>query len=387
MTSLDLIVRAIFWPFNRYEIRINPNRKYELLDEMNLILAENPRVAHETDDFGKTLLHIAAECLPLEFCKILIERNPEAVMLTDNMGALPFHRSCWACTSKHLFQLYPGCINVADKDGNYPIHYFLQWNPDCMFRSNILEITEFLQENDRRAVAKPNNNGNLPLHIAIEKYREIDDDYAVTEIGIEVVRLLFDAYPEAIYVENMEETPLQLARTMELDEVVSFFEEELECVRESEEEEGPDTNGQLLIHRGIYNMELSLGVIKLMIKANPEIVNAADNRGDTPLKIALNNGDNDIVKYLIKVDVDCLSRVDLRRNYLLHHACLAGNCDIINFILETSKHGASVRNSEGKLPIQLLMYDADCDRDSIECVSAIHCLLLTNPDVNDIAMW
>ena len=129
-----------------------------------------------------------------------------------------------------------------------------------------------------------------------------------------------------------------------------------------------------------------LGTIKLMVKANPAIVNAADKRGYTPLNIVLDRGFNHIAKNLIKVDVECLSKSDSRGNFLLHHACRAGNCNIVDFILETSKYGASVRNSEGKLPIQLLMYDADCDRDSIEYVSAIHCLLLAYPNGTDIAL-
>ena len=111
-----------------------------------------------------------------------------------------------------------------------------------------------------------------------------------------------------------------------------------------------------------------------------------DNHGFTPLNIALNNGAKDIAKYLIKANSDCLSRSDLEGNSLLHHACLSGHSDVVNLILRISSHGASVQNVQGKLPIQLLLYDADCNRDGIEYVSAVHNLLLAYPDVRCIAM-
>ena len=223
--------------------RIARNLNYELLEQLKRSLAANPRVAHETDAQGLTLLHHAVQSLPLEFCKLVIEQNPEALKSVDNHGALPFHYSCWANeteTAKYLFQLYPECIDVADRGGNYPIHVLLYG--DCDY--NILEITQFLLQHDRGAVAKPNNEGYLPLHIAIEEQR-----------GIDVVMEIFDAYPEATSMECSESrlTPLGLAIEMALGDVVAFFEHQLGFVRESEQNTQPDENMQLVIHCGLYN--------------------------------------------------------------------------------------------------------------------------------------
>ena len=293
---------------------------------------------------------------------------------TAEQGGLPFHDFCVLNnteTAKFLFQLFPGFINVADESGNYPIHCLVLWSRE---EEDISELTQFLLQYDQGAVTKQNISGQLPLHLAIGSGR-----------GMDIVKFLFDAYPEAIYIEWSGCTPLELAREMQVEgevplteEIISYFEHQLEFVRQSEEYPTLRINGQLLIHRGLHDGELSLGAIKLMVKANPAIVNAADNRGDTPLIIALNCGKNDIAKYLITVDAECLSRSDSRGNFLLHHVCSAGNCDIVNFILETSDHGASARNSEGKLPIQLLLNDAGCNRNFIEYVSAIYSLLLAN---------
>ena len=85
---------------------------------------------------------------------------------------------------------------------------------------------------------------------------------------------------------------------------------------------------------------------------------------------------------------------DSRGNYALHHACLSENLEIISYILEQSSHGASVRNSDGKLPIQLLLYDASyCRngleylyRNGLEYMGAIHCMVCAYPNVRDIAL-
>ena len=214
---------------------------------------------------------------------------------------------------------------------------------------------------------------------------------------MEIVKLLFNAYPEAIYVEvelfrgtrTLFEYVRHRSQNREygfLDEVSSFFESQLDFVRRASRDRAPDENGQLPIHRFLNNPELSLGAIKLMINANPESICVANNQGCIPLHIAVNRGDVGIVKCLIEANVESLTVSDLRGNCTLHHACLAGKCDIINCILRSSSHGASVRNSDGKLPIQLLLYDVDCERDNLEFVGAIHSLLCAYPNVRDIAL-
>ena len=347
----------------------------ELLEQLKLILSANPDVEVISD--GWTLLHRAAEERSPEFCKLLVEFNPEVVRVTDPNGWLPFH---WSCerknveTAKYLFQLYPESIDIADIVGDYPIHAFLWDN-----RIIPLELTRFLLKHDRGAVTRPDQDGYLPLLIA-------------TRSTMDIVRLVFDTYPEAIYEEmhtrrDGEGTVLQLARRRRCrGEVLTFFESQLEFVRQSAEETAPDENEQLSIHRGLYSRDLSLGTIKLMVKANPTIISAADSQGCIPLHIACQIRDFDIAKYLIESNIDSLEVYDLKGNCALHRACLAGSCDIINCILEKATHGSSVRNSSGKLPIHLLLYDADINRGSLENVGAVYVLLLAYPDVHDIAL-
>ena len=62
---------------------------------------------------------------------------------------------------------------------------------------------------------------------------------------------------------------------------------------------------------------------------------------------------------------------DTRGNLPLHIACLGGNCNVINYILEKSDHGVSMKNADMKLPIELLLFDSECDRNSLDYVEAI----------------
>ena len=359
----------------------------DVLEKLSSFLSTNPNVTHEVGRLhGETLLHHVAQFRSVEFCKLLVEFNPEAVRVADRYGTLPFHSSCTANnveTAKYLYQLYPESIDIADSAGNYPIHCLCDG-----YYENDLGLIQFLLKHDRGAVAKPDNPGRIPLHIATIsqalRVRNIAIDFEI----LSVVKLVFDAYPEAIYVRRGGDTTLQIARDLHFEEAVTFFESQLDFVRQSAEDTDttPDQDEQLPIHRGLYNRLLSLGTIKLMVKAIPAIVNAADSRGCIPLHIACQNGDFGIAKYLIETNVDSLEVYDLEGNCALHHACLGGNCDLINYILEKFSHGASVRNSDGKLPVQLLSYDSDCNRNSLGYVSAIYGLLLAYPNVRDIAV-
>ena len=118
-----------------------------------------------------------------------------------------------------------------------------------------------------------------------------------------------------------------------------------------------------------------------MIAANPNSINAADNHGIIPLHIASQVGKLSIVKFLIETNKESLSVSDLKGNSALHHACLQYNCGIVSFILTQTKNceGASVRNSEGKLPIEILLYDSFWDRDSHEYIEAIYYFLCAHP--------
>ena len=353
----------------------------ELVEQLQLILETNSGAVHERSNLsGMTLLHYAAiQGMSVDFCQLLIDHSPELIRTPDNNGALPFHSAfnndkCKIDLFKFLFQQYPECIKIPDSYGCYPIHRYLLSGDDE------LELLQFLLQHDKGAVSIPDDEGEFPLHIAIRGACPT----------IDIVREVFNAYPEAVYSENKYgETPLDIALRRRDDEGDSFFddsifgflESQIELANEARQITTRDGRGQLPIHRALRRSNTSLGAIKLMVNANPASLSVADNDGMIPLHIASRFGLLSKVKILIETNKASLSTCDLRGNFALHHACLWHNLDGVSFLLTQTTYGASLRNSDGKLPIEILLYKPGnvLHRDTQEFTEAVFHLLCAYP--------
>jgi hypothetical protein len=129
----------------------------------------------------------------------------------------------------------------------------------------------------------------------------------------------------------------------------------------------------------MLNVNLPVGTIKLMIDANPQSVLAADEFGQTALHIACRHRCIDginVIKLLFNADKDILLTPDASGELPLHIACRSGKCDLVQWILERTGAGLSVQNNEGMMPIQKLLHNANCNRNSLEWVQAVYALLL-----------
>ena len=118
-----------------------------------------------------------------------------------------------------------------------------------------------------------------------------------------------------------------------------------------------------------------------MVAAYPASIHVADEQGCTPLHLACRYGNLGIVKTLADEDENCLATLDIRGNLPLHHACLGGKLDIVNYISGRCPDGVSLQNTKGKLPIELLIFDAECDRSSMDFVDTVEGLFKTNPAI------
>jgi len=357
--------------FNDIEaLRWNPDDipESELVSTLKAIEID-PSVLSDRNHIGETLLHLAAKRgRSPEFCGVLHELDVTLVKSTNNCGWLPVHLACYRVknleTAKYLFNVYPESINIPDNIGQYPIH-LLNYDE----RSNeTLKLLAFLLKHDKGAVSTPDNNGQLPLH------------HACWTRGLAFVKLLFDAHPDGVFVhDEVAKTPMDIARHYNLADVVHFFETQLALRRQAEEDQDPDVNGQLPLHRVLQSENVSLGAIKLMVGVHRASVTVADNRGCIPLHYACRFGDLNIVKYLVEGNEYALQIRNSLGEFPLHVACRHGRCNVINYILEKSDHGVSVNIAENKLPIQALLFDANCDRDSLEFVEAVGRLLSAHP--------
>eukprot|EP00956_Cyclotella_meneghiniana_P025460 scaffold53208_cov37-Cyclotella_meneghiniana.AAC.3 len=305
-----------------------------------------------------------------EFCRVIHDQNDTLVKTQDDDGWLPVHDACCygnVNAAKYLLELYPDSIHIPDYDGWYHLH--LLACAKVSYETDTHELLLFLLKHDRGAVSTPNDDGKLPLH------------YASCTKPLTFVKLLFDAHPDGIFVRDNEgKTPVDIARSHCHADVIDFFEYQFEFHRQAQEYQDPDVNGQLPIHRvqQMKSENVSLGTIKLMVEAHRASVTVANIHGCIPLHLACQFGHVDIVKYLAEEDRNSLTTLDNGGNLPLHHACLAGKPDIISYILNMTDHGVAVRNNAGKLPIQILLFDAICDR-NLQYVDAVDSLFRANP--------
>merc|ERR1711862_674200 len=96
----------------------------------------------------------------------------------------------------------------------------------------------------------------------------------------------------------------------------------------------------------------SLGSIKLAVENDLDTLLTPGPSGLLPLHVGCHFRDAATVKYLVETCPKALRVRDSRSQYPLHHACLGGNCNVINY-LGVEITGASVRNTDKMLPIEL----------------------------------
>eukprot|EP00956_Cyclotella_meneghiniana_P011011 scaffold15423_cov46-Cyclotella_meneghiniana.AAC.1 len=109
-------------------------------------------------------------------------------------------------------------------------------------------------------------------------------------------------------------------------------------------------------------------------------IHVAGKQGCTPLHLACRYRDLNIVNCFVDED-NSLATLDTRGNLPLHYACLGGKLDIVNYILGRCPDGVSLQNTDGKLPIEVLIFDAECDRSSMEFMDTVEGLFKTNPAI------
>jgi ankyrin repeat protein len=333
-------------------------------------------VSNERDYEGQALLHHAAEKRSVEFIKVLVETNGglEVVRAVNRYGELPIHMICITCNveaAKYLHSIYPESINIANhRGGLYPLH-FAVWTTIGDPR----DLIQFLLQHNQGAASKPTICGGLALHLACERCQ-----------SLEVVKLIYNAYPEAIHTRNnRDRSPLDIC--LYNGNARRFLSDQLEWERRARENTQPDEQGQLPIHILLQSPDVSVGTVQLMTSAHPESARARDNSGLNPLHYACKFGHVDVVKFLLDFDEESTKDVTLSGDLPLQFACREGKCGVVNFILEISgsSYGVASRNNYGKLPIELLL-GADVNQNSLEFVDAMYRLLRAHPGVLECAV-
>eukprot|EP00984_Skeletonema_dohrnii_P023891 scaffold12996_cov79-Skeletonema_dohrnii-CCMP3373.AAC.2 len=353
---------------------------------LKMLLEDHPRMVRYERWNGMSLLHYAASNhLPraVEVCRLLIHVFRGLVLeldeSTDDFQLQPLHTACSRGNLpvvECILDMCPTAIRGKSSNGEFPIHFAisaLTGNPQAA-----VEVVKFLLSVDP-SVASQEVNGitnSCPLTFACVMPNVLN-----WNAGLEVIKLLYNAYPEAIV--NNAEAYLRRLIDMTPDAVRDFISDQLLYAAQASNLQlvrTQDGNGRLPLHHALLEVA-PLGTIKLLVQADPATLQIPDSDGSLPLHIAASKYEcPEVVKYLLDLNIDSLLVADSRGNTPLHCACVGGRYDVIEMFLTWYPNAAVCeRNLDGDLPIQLLL---DCDdQESADYASCIFLLLKASPEM------
>ena len=448
------------------------------VEVLQFMLKVDPTLPRRMNDDDYFPIHDAVCHKSTNFCKVLIDAWPESLSFEHN-GYLPIHEAC-SCgnrfdtveTIEYMLKMYPesvrarrwsGLRDVCYGDGYLPIHYAAECGRTETIKLLLMHDhdaakrkVQYMPGVRPRSTTAIDVEGALPLHLAAYSGK------------VESTHMLFDAYPEGIFVgTTMRDSVIAISRkhhmykwrTSEATAIISFLNTQLAYAQMAQGltfMSTTDETGRLPLHNSLVG-GASLGSVKLFTKGNPSAF-VADQNGALPLHLACEFSSVKVVKFLLKLGKDSLgassnvvscancgngegsdlkactacklvkycnvtcqkahrsqhkkackkraaeiqiealfelppreeysnirNRCDLNKDSLLHYACRAGNCEVVQYLLESHAPlvASTTVNADNKLPIHLL---CEAGKSKVDCespayIETIWRLLLADPEV------
>ena len=135
-----------------------------------------------------------------------------------------------------------------------------------------VDTINFLLDSDPNVKLQKLNGLSL-LHLACREYNDSN-----IEAGIQVIKAIYDAHPEAIEGDEM------VSDHDYHQQVKTFINNQLVYASQAEDHRQmttPDEMGQLPLHTVLQN-NVTLGSVKLLLKGNPPALQTRDNSGTFP---------------------------------------------------------------------------------------------------------
>ena len=368
---------------------LNASAKMEILE---FLLQKNKGMLEiSTRENGILPIHYAAihHSTPVPFMQKLIEAYPESVMkyAGGERRVTPLHIACSNYNFpivQALVKANPNCLNAfAGPRTGYPIHSALNGAYKTgQLNDRAVPVLDFLVNFPGSKVASQEFRGHLPLHLAClaaEKTRRLQSP------DLRLVKVLFNAFPRGVTHSGlMRDMHRQRRFCVTLRNFLYDNQKFASPYEKLQEIYGPE-----LLHaemRSRFSV-LRVGAIKLMVEGNPGALQTPNKDGAVPLHLAVQSRRPcEIIQILINHDSDrkAISIADSKGNTALHYACLDANYEIIALLLENyGPLSVSKRNLEGKLPLQLLLFETDSvgNRESTRYTDSVFRLLRAFPDI------
>jgi len=280
-----------------------------------------PEALKNTSDVGKyTALHWACSGANVnpKVIKLLVEKYPGALAIKSWGGRTPLHHACENNAPLEVVQFVaqrcPHDIQARDNYSNLPLH-LVCGNPKAS-----LEVVKFLTDLDENTAKARSRFGLMESRTGIPWGH--DGDYTPLHHAcgegapLDVMKLLVDLYPEALKLGG-KDLPLHLA-----------------CARKNP----------------------SLDVLKFLVSAYPPALQVVSKdgcthsvRGGTPVQLVTKSRPSlEVIMFLYDSFPAALDMNDNGKCTALSSVC-SNNAppEVINFLLEKTSSGPTIRNQSG----------------------------------------
>ncbi|KAF4529835.1 hypothetical protein B566_EDAN017101 [Ephemera danica] len=304
---------------------------------LNLLLNRDLTLLNKQDINGMTPLHIACKVGNDEAANFLLSYKDCSVHLQDQTNKCAIHYAAetrsFVEILQHMVKRDHTLLNKQDKNGMTPLHIackegnvkaanFLLSNEDCSVQiqnekkrfaihyaaENLnVKILKHMLERDHTLLNKKDENDMTPLHYSIIHYNggatkfllsltecEVIADWE--SIGPSCMKILMEKNPQLLDMQNKNrQTALHIAAKKNNYDVLNFLLNLTDCnvcVK--------DENGDTALH--LYTTNIVPFVFPH--QAIYSSLNMQNNSGQTPLHMAVQTGNSNIVRYLIYLGAD-----------------------------------------------------------------------------------
>ena len=345
------------------------------------------------DQYGNTLLHLAAARGWLTIIQQLLHKYHFYALSKCNDGSTPLHRASfhgqlnvveYLITQHTMCKTNIGCtpLHLAAINGHLNVVEYLitQLECDTMCRDNQgftplhhaaynghLNVVEYLITQHKCDTMCKRTNRSTPLHEAAYNGHLDVVDYLITRHKcdtmckrtdgstplhlacwngqLNVVEYLITQHKcETMCKDNQGSTPLHDATRNGHLNVVEYLITRHKCDTMCR-----DNQGSTLLHHAAYNGHLN--VVEYLITQHKCDTMCRDNQGSTLLHHTAYNGHLNVVEYLIiqhKCDTMCKN---IEGSTPLHDAASNGHLDVVQYLIDTCKCDTMCKNIEGSTPL------------------------------------
>lgn len=243
-------------------------------------------------------------------------------------------------------------LSVKNENGDLPLHIAIRNG----YRFSV--VAPIFQEYPKAAEVR-NNDGYLPLHMAL--------DYGAS---LDTIRMLLRSYPKAAQIQDKNgDLPLHIAIRNEFSSflVEVIFQEFPKAAKVH------NNIGLLPLHIALDKDYTFFSIPILLLGAHPKSVQILDKYGRSPLhrlQHRLQGSPEDFasgskrvqptvfLSSMLKADPDILSKSD-DWGCLPIHAALGGNAhdDYITSVLEANRTASKVQDAAGRLPLHTAIFN------------------------------